>query len=86
MPSRLSSPENEPLTLTMKNCTVTAREGYENEPLIVGHNIKKIVLEGTKFENFNDPTVLCAPICEIESSDSTFIKSDETTDPPAEGV
>lgn len=86
MPSRLSSPENEPLTLTMKNCTVTAREGYENEPLIVGHNIKKLVFEGTKFENFNDPTALCTPICEIESTDSTFIKSDKNPDSPAEGV
>ena len=86
MPSRLTSPKDEPLTLIMKNCRVTAREGFENEPLIEGFHLKKVVLEGTKFENFNDPTVLCSPACEIESENSTKIKLAETTNAPMEGI
>ncbi|MBQ8408812.1 MAG: hypothetical protein IJY39_08115 [Clostridia bacterium] len=85
MPSRLSSPANEPLTLIMKNCKVTAREGFENEALIEAHNLKKIVLDGTTFENFNDPTVACTPDCEIVSTNSTAIKLAENKNPPPEG-
>ena len=86
MPSRLFSPENEPLTLIMKNCTVTAREGFEGEALIEGINLKKVVLEGTRFENFTNPIISCEPCCELDSTDSTAVKIIQNKNAPTEGV
>ena len=86
MPSNLISPENEPLTLIMKDCRVTARAGFENERLIEGYNLKRFVLDGTKFENFSDPTIATEPVCELESTNITSVKLTNNKEAPKEGV
>lgn len=58
-PLELTSPIDEPLTLRMKNCVVTPREGFENIPFIIGENIEKIELVGTTLEKFAAPDILC---------------------------
>ena len=58
LPSMLISPENEPLTLIMKNCRVTAKAGFEDINIIEGENVKSIELENTAFEGFSNPTFL----------------------------
>ena len=52
-PMKLNCPENEPLTINMKNCTVIGRKDYENIEFAEGENIKAINLEGVAFKNLN---------------------------------
>ena len=53
-PMKLNCPENEPLTLNMKNCTVIGRSGCENIEFVEGENIKAINLENMTFKNLNN--------------------------------
>ena len=52
-PMKLKCPENEPLTLDLKNCTVIGRNGYEDIEFVEGENIKAINLENITFKNLN---------------------------------
>ncbi|MBQ8358958.1 MAG: right-handed parallel beta-helix repeat-containing protein [Oscillospiraceae bacterium] len=68
-PVPLNAPEEEPLTFTMKDCIVTAREGSEDIEFITGTNIKKIELENVTLKNFLDPKIICQPEAEITVKD-----------------
>ncbi|MBQ8850420.1 MAG: right-handed parallel beta-helix repeat-containing protein [Clostridia bacterium] len=59
MPIRSTCPEDEPLTLNMKNCYVSAREGYEEIPFMTGKNVKAVRLENVCFENLTNAEILC---------------------------
>lgn len=65
IPIQLKCPENEPITLTMKNCAVTPREGFEGIAFLEGENVKRITFERVTMENFLDPKILCNPETEL---------------------
>ena len=58
-PMKLEAPEDEPLSLYMKDCTIRAREGYEDIELIVGNNVEAVSLDCIRFENLNAPKIVC---------------------------
>ncbi len=58
-PIQSTCPEEEPLTLNMKNCMVSAREGYEEIPFMTGKNVKAVQLENVSFENLTNAEILC---------------------------
>ena len=60
-PMKLNCPENEPLALLMKNCTVIGREGSEDISFIEGENLSSVNLENVVFKNLNRPDIVCAP-------------------------
>jgi len=61
LPMQLDCPEEEPMTLRMKDCTVTPREGCEQIGFIVGKNVKTIELERVLPKGFSDPKITCDP-------------------------
>lgn len=64
-PIKISSPEDEPLALSMKNCTVTARKGHESINFIEGTHIKSVSLENVVLENLSSPEIVCEPKAKI---------------------
>ena len=58
-PINIKASDNEPLSLCMKNCTVSPREGFENTTFIVGENIKEVQLINAALQGFSDPKILC---------------------------
>ena len=69
-PMQLNCPEEEPLTLRMKNCTVTAREGYEQIALVTGRHIRQIELDEVKLLRFVDPKIVCETDVNVTVTDS----------------
>ncbi len=65
IPVRLNCPPNEPLTLCMKDCTVTPRKGFEDIPFLEGENIKRITLTRVTVKGFANPKILCDPQTEL---------------------
>ena len=65
---------------------IRPQRDFEGKALIEGINLKKVVLEGTRFENFTDPTISCEPCCELDSTDSTAVKIIQNKNTPTEGV
>lgn len=64
-PMKLDCPEDTPLSLYMKDCTVVGREGFEDIKLIVGNNVKKVELDRVLLENLKAPEIDCGPDTEI---------------------
>lgn len=58
-PIQIKAPKEEPLTLNMKNCIVSPREGSENIPFLEGENIKKLTLDGVSYVGFKNPQIIC---------------------------
>lgn len=54
-------PENEPLSITLKNCTVKARKGAEEHPFLSGKNVRALTLENVSVEGFNTENIECVP-------------------------
>ena len=65
MPMRLNCPAEEPLSLYMRDCTVTARSGHEGIPFVEGERVKRVVLERVVFQSFKEPCVICEPPCDV---------------------
>lgn len=61
LPMQLDCPEEEPMELRMKDCTVTPREGCEQINFIVGKNVKSIELERVLPKGFSDLQIICNP-------------------------
>ena len=57
-PIRTDSPENEPLSVTMKHCTVSAREGAEHNAFAAGKNLRSITLKDVKIKGFDNTDIL----------------------------
>lgn len=64
-PSELTCPEEEPLSVHFKNCTLIAGNSGEDVPVIVGSNVKQVKLERVKFQGFADPQIVCEPPAEV---------------------
>lgn len=69
--SIISAPENEPLTLTLKNCKITALKSYENIDMINATNCKKIQFEHVSIEGFDKPQITCKTKCEVVINNGT---------------
>ena len=54
-------PDNETLAITLKNCTVKARKGAENQPFLSGKNVRSMTLENVTTEGFDIEKIECAP-------------------------
>ena len=54
-------PDNETLAITLKNCTVKARKGAENQPFLSGKNVRALTLENVSVEGFNTENIECVP-------------------------
>lgn len=56
-PMQLTCPEEEPLTLRLRDCTVIAREGFEQIAFLTGKNVAAVETERVSFPNMANPTV-----------------------------
>ena len=59
IPITINAPAEEPLSLTLRNCTITPCEGYEKMPIFQGENVESIDAQGTSFTGFFNP---CVPV------------------------
>ena len=59
--SLLWCPENEPLTLNMTDCAITARAGSEDKALFDGRFVKEINLTNVSIEGFENPHATMEP-------------------------
>ena len=75
LPSDIVSPEEEPLTLTLRGCTVSPREGSEDMTLITATGVGGIYLDGVRFVGFTAPHILTDTPDILHSENSDFIKS-----------
>lgn len=73
LPSVLSCPENEPLTLTLTDCTAIAREGFDNFNLFEAINCESINLNNFTSKGFSNPTILCKTDVKININGGTKI-------------
>lgn len=64
-PMRLSCPDEEPLKLSMKDCTVTVRDGYQNINFIEGKNVSRVYLEGVALHGLYSRDIVCEPQAEV---------------------
>ena len=64
-PMRLTCPAEEPLSLAVRNCLITAREGFAEIPLIEGEHVAKIELERVSLRGFQNAAILCEPKAEV---------------------
>ena len=71
--------ENEKVTCTYKNCTISCREGCGKEPLFVAANYEKIVFEDCRLEGYEDPHILSATEGNVELIRSTPIRVQKAT-------
>ena len=67
-PMRLSCPPDEPLSLTMKSCTVIARDGYQNINFIEGKHVSRIVLENVALQGIASNGIVCKPQVMLDKS------------------
>ena len=65
LPLRLDCPADEPLSLRMEGCTVTAREGFEGIEFLSGKNVALVELVHTDLQRFDDPKISCEPAAKI---------------------
>ena len=49
--------EEDPLSITLKNCRLTAAPGKQAQPVLSGYNFRKIRFENVSLEGFVDPCV-----------------------------
>ena len=61
----------EPLDFALKNVKLTAREGFENEPIIDAVNYSKISLNNVTLSGFHSPNVITRSDGEISANDTT---------------
>ncbi|MBR6791174.1 MAG: right-handed parallel beta-helix repeat-containing protein [Oscillospiraceae bacterium] len=57
-PIHIHGDENEPLTMTLKNMTVSAKANCGGKPFIDAFNFAAVELENVVIEGYNDPTIL----------------------------
>ena len=65
IPITVTAPEAEPLTLVMRDCAITPREGHEDMAFLEGKNMARVVLERVNTAAFRDPRINTEPTAEI---------------------
>ena len=68
--STVTCPDGEPMTVTIKDCKITVKQGFEGTGLIVGKGMRKFELENVSIEGFTAPYIVCNPECEVVANDS----------------
>ncbi len=74
-PLNIHGDANEPLTLTMRNCTVTARPGAGNQAAVSARNFRAIRLENTVWKGFARPRVVAHTPGEITVQGGTPLET-----------
>ncbi len=59
-------PDGETLAITLKNCTVKAREGAEDHPFLSGKNVRSLILENVSAEGFDVEKIESIPAIEAK--------------------
>ena len=67
--------EKEPLSLTLKNVTLGARDGYGEKSVIQAINYDTIELDGVTLKGFDDPTLLSLSDGRVSLKDTTPIRT-----------
>lgn len=57
-PTHIHGDAAEPLDFSMKDCTVVAREGAGDKPVLDARNFKRISLENVEFKGYADPRMV----------------------------
>jgi predicted alpha-1,2-mannosidase len=73
--------EEDPLSITLKNCRVTSAPGASAQPVLSGYNFKKIRFENVSFEGFADPCVEKRSEGEVEIVGGTPVRVTFRKDP-----
>lgn len=58
LPSDITCPEGEGLSVTLRDCTLTPCKGYEDVPLMVAKGAGKILFDGVSIGGYRDPHIL----------------------------
>lgn len=74
-PLNIHGDANEPLTLTMRNCTVTARPGAGNQAAVSARNFRAIRLENTAWKGFARPRVVAHTPGEVSVQGGTPLET-----------
>lgn len=74
-PLNIHGDANEPLTLTMRNCTVTARPGAGNQAAVSARNFHAIRLENTVWKGFARPRVVAHTPGEVSVQGGTPLET-----------
>ena len=74
-PLNIHGDANEPLTLTMRNCTVTARPGAGNQAAVSARNFRAIRLENTVWKGFARPRVVAHTPGEVSVQGGTPLET-----------
>ena len=75
LPSDIVSPEEEPLFVTLRDCTVSPMVGHEDMALISAKGAGEILLDGVKLRGFTDPRILTDKPDTVRTINSDFVKS-----------
>ena len=75
LPSDITCPKEEPLHLTLRDCTVSPKEGCEDMPIIKAEGVGRILFDGVKLCGFTDPHVLSDAPDRVSVINGDFIKS-----------
>ena len=73
--SDIVCPEDEPLRVTLKNCTISPQEGYEDMPIITAEGAGEILFDGVRITGFNDPHILTDNIGALRCENGDTVKS-----------
>ena len=75
LPSDITCPEEEPLCLTLRNCTLSPRTGCEDIPIISAKGVGQILFDGVKVCGFTDPHIVSDSSGCLEIIHGDFVKS-----------
>ena len=73
MPINITCPENEPLTFKMKNCKLSSRNGFGDEPVAEALNFRDIIFENVDISGYASPKIVYCSAGNIDINDSTPI-------------
>lgn len=55
---RLNCPKEDPLTVTMTDCTVSPRKGFEDIPFVTGEFLQEVRLDRVQISGFQNPRII----------------------------
>ncbi len=67
LPSDITSPEEEPLYLTLRDCTISPGAGSEDIPLISARGVGEILFDSVRLTGFTDPHLLTLTACALRA-------------------
>lgn len=74
LPIDLYCDKDEPCTLKIIDCSISARKGFENSAFMHADSFKQVYLENVKVTGYSDPTILSKTEGEVVLKNTTPIK------------